>query len=128
MGNIELPTSTAFKLSLFYKVINGLVPPYLSLLLPPLLGENSTYPLRNSDHNQNIKSKSQLYYNSFLPSAIREWNSLDASLKSFQSVTSLKSLSKRKLVPSYYYYGNRKSQILHTIIRTNCGSLNILSV
>ena len=79
MGNIELPSSTAFKLSLFYKVINGLVPPYLSLLLPPLLGENSTYPLRNSDHNQNIKSKSQLYYNSFLPSAIREWNSLDAS-------------------------------------------------
>ena len=113
------------KLGLFYKMIHGLVPPYLSLLLPPLVGENSRYPLRNSDHYQNIKSKSQLYYNSFLPSAIREWNSLDASVKSSQSVTSLKkSLSKRKLVPSYYYHGNRKSQILHTRIRTNCSSLN----
>ena len=113
------------KLSLFYKMIHGLVPPYLSLLLPPLVGENSRYPLRNSDHYQNIKSKSQLYYNSFLPSAIREWNSLDASVKSSQSVTSLKkSLSKRKLVPSYYYHGNRKSQMLHTRIRTNCSSLN----
>ena len=90
------------KLSLFYKMIHGLVPPYLSLLLPPLVGENSRYPLRNSDHYQSIKSKSQLYYNSFLPSAIREWNSLDASVKSSQSVTSLKkSLSKRKIVPSY---------------------------
>ena len=113
------------KLGLFYKMIHGLVPPYLSLLLPPLVGENSRYPLRNSDHYQNIKSKSQLYYNSFLPSAIREWNSLDASVKSSQSVTSLKkSLSKRKLVPSYYYHGNRKSQMLHTRIRTNCSSLN----
>ena len=106
-------------------MIHGLVPPYLSLLLPPLVGENSRYSLRNSDHYQNIKSKSQLYYNLFLPSAIREWNSLDASVKSSQSVTSLKkSLYKWKLVPSYYYHGNRKSQMLHTRIRTNCSSLN----
>ena len=62
------------KLTLYYKMTNYLTPAYLSSLLPPLVGAMSRYPLRNSEQYQTIDAKSQLYYNSFLPSTIREWN------------------------------------------------------
>ena len=104
---------------------NNLSPPYLSSLLPLLVGEMSRYTLRNSDQYQTVQTKSQLYYNSFFPSAVREWNSLDASIQPSQSVTCFKkSISKSQIVPNYYYHGGRKGQILHARIRTNCSSLN----
>ena len=69
---------------------NYLTPAYLSSLLPPLVGAISRYPLRNSEQYQTIDAKSQLYYNSFLPSTIREWNTLGNTLQSCPSVSSFK--------------------------------------
>ena len=60
------------KLTLYYKMIFFLTLPYLSSLVPPRVGDMSSYSLRNSDQYQTIDTKSQLYYNSFLPSAVRE--------------------------------------------------------
>ena len=78
------------KLTLYYKMINFLTPPDLSSLVPPRVGDMSSYSLRNSDQYQTIDTKSQLYYNSFLPSAIREWNALDSESQSCPSVPSFK--------------------------------------
>ncbi|MEW8247643.1 MAG: reverse transcriptase family protein, partial [Candidatus Thiodiazotropha endolucinida] len=113
------------RLTLFYKMIYNLTPPYLSSFVPPLVGDISRYNLRNSDQFQTLECKSQLYYNSFLPAVVREWNSLNESCRSSPSVDCFKNKLKQSTnVPKYYYSGSRKGQILHTRLRTNSSSLN----
>ena len=58
------------KMELFYKMQNDLSPDYLSVLVPPTVGSTSTYQLRNAPNAQLIHANTQLYYNSFLPSAV----------------------------------------------------------
>ena len=113
------------KLTLYYKMINFLTPPNLSSLVTPRVGDMSSYSLRNSDQYQTIDTKSQLYYNSFLPSAVREWNALESESQSCPSVPSFKrSISNRQVVPNYYFTGSRIEQMLHVRLRTNCSCLN----
>ena len=54
---------------LFYKMING-------LHLSPTVVNNTAYSLRNASDYKYIHSNTQLYYNSFLPSVVRDWNEL----------------------------------------------------
>ena len=69
-------------------------------------------------------SHTSAHSESFLPSVIRDFNSLPEHVKSASSVSSFKRLLKDKslVVPSYFYSGNRKDQILHTRLRTNCSA------
>ena len=69
------------KLVLFYKMFNDLTPPYLSSLVPPLVQNASRYNLRNSYETQTIASRTTLFYNSFLPSSIRDWNRLNPDIR-----------------------------------------------
>ena len=115
------------KLTLFYKMIYNLTPPYLSSLVPHPVSTLSRYNLRNSNDLQTIDARTNQYYNSFLPSAVRSWNNLPVAAKESDSINSFKRfLNQNKTpVPKYYYMGNRKAQILHTRLRTNCSSLNM---
>ena len=81
----------------------------------------------NANDLQTIKARTNLYYNSFLPSTVRAWNNLPLEAKQLQSVNSFKYYLKKDTVsvPKYYYIGKRKIQILHTRLRTNCSSLNL---
>ena len=59
---------------------NDIFYPSLSDFIGPSslrVGDMSSYSLRNSDKYKTIDTKSHLYYNSFLPSAVREWNAFD---------------------------------------------------
>ena len=116
------------KLTLFYKMVNNLSPSYLSSLVPQPVNAVSAYNLRNSNDIQNVPARSNYYYNSFLPSTIRDWNSLPLDTRNSESLASFKrklnSRITRTFVPKYYYTGNRKLQVLHTRLRTNCSSLN----
>ena len=116
------------KLTLFYKMVNNLSPSYLSSLVPQPVNAVSAYNLRNSNNIPNVTARSNYYYNSFLPSTIRDWNSLPLDTRNSESLASFKrklnSSFTRTFVPKYYYTGNRKLQILHTRLRTNCSSLN----
>ena len=56
---------TKHKLIIFYKIINGLTPRYLTDLIPPLVQETAPYSLRNSDDIQTIHAYTNLFYNSF---------------------------------------------------------------
>ena len=109
-------------------MVNNLSPSYLSSLVPQPVNAVSAYNLRNSNNIQNVPARSNYYYNSFLPSAIRDWNSLPLDTRNSESLASFKrklnSRITRTFVPKYYYTGNRKSQVLHTRLRTNCSSLN----
>ena len=114
------------KLALFYKMVNGLSPPYLLSLIPLPVNRVSPYNLRNSNDIQTIPARTNLYYNSFLPSVIRKWNNLPLDVRNCDSLNSfIRRLNDRdRYIPNYYYSGNRKLQILHTRLRTGCSSLN----
>ena len=114
------------KLMLFYKMYYSLRPPYLSTLVPPLAGQSSRYNLRNANDLQTIDARTTQYFNSFLPSTVRDWNSLPPEVKTSDTVIAFKSnLNKDNLiVPKHFYTGERRLQILHTRLRTKCSSLN----
>ena len=77
------------KLTLFYKMNSNLCPTYLSLLVPQTINSTSRNNLRNANDLQTIKARTNLYYNSFLPSTVRAWYNLPLEAKQLQSVNSL---------------------------------------
>ncbi len=101
-------------------------PNYLSSLLPTTVGNATTHNLRNIDNTQTINCRTTLYFNSFLPSTIRAWNSLPNDIRTTGSVLSFKRLINRDIhyPPSYFYTRNRLADIHHTRLRTRCSSLN----
>ena len=117
---------TKHKLIILYKIINGLISNYLSDLLPPLVGDNNPYSLRNANDIQTFRARTNLFFNSFFPSAIRAWNSLPQDIKDANTVTAFKyRLNKnRQLPPKYYSTGSRIGHILHARLRMDCSSLN----
>ena len=114
------------KLLLLYKMFNNLSPLYLCSLIPPTVDTQSSYNLRNAHNIRTIHSRTTQYFNSFLPSTIREWNTLPLDVRNCDSINSFKRKlnSDMNVVPKYFYTGNRKAQVLHVRIRTKCSSLN----
>ena len=96
-------------------MIKGLCPDYLAEMVPERASQISSYTLRNSDDYLTIRASSQLYFNSFLPSVVRDWNVLPQacriaiSLESFKRSLNIEPTRK----PSYYFIGNRYSQTNH---------------
>ena len=115
------------KLTLFCKMYNNIAPGYLSSLIPQQVDAISRYNLRNSNDLQTIIAKTSLYYNSFLPSTLRQWNNLSIETRQLTSLNSFQCFLKKdkRTVPRYYFYGVRKAHILHTRLRMGCSSLNL---
>ena len=93
---------------------------------PPTDGNNTAYSLRNASDYKYIRSNTQLYYNSFLPSAVRDWNELPHTTRNAPSISSFKrSLNSTLIgVPLFYLDGKRIGQIYHSRLRIDCSSLN----
>ena len=110
------------KLLLLYKMFNNLSPLYLCSLIPPTVDTQFSYNLRNAHNIRTIHLRTTQYFNSFLPSTVREWNTLPLDVGNCISLISFK----RKLNSdiNYFYTGSRKTQVLHVRIRTKCSSLN----
>ena len=107
-------------------MINGLCPNYLSSLVPPTVGNNTAYSLRNASDYTYIRSNTQLYYNSFLPSVVRDWNELPHTTRNAPSISSFKrSLNSTLIgVPLFYLDGKCIGQIYHSQLRMDCSILN----
>ena len=116
---------TKHKLHMFYKMSNDLSPAYLTSLVPSSF-ENTVYSLRDSQNIRPVLTRTQLYYKSFIPSSIREWNELPFECRNSDSLTIFKHQLNKNLpnIPKYYSYGLRNLQIQHTRLRTECSSLN----
>ena len=114
------------KLILFYKMVNGLAPNYLNILVPPTIGNSSSYNLRRPNNLRNIACRTRLYSSSFLPAVINDWNSLPDEIKNAESLSAFKyRLNVDKPCPrKLYFFGDRKIQILHARLRNRCSSLN----
>ena len=74
------------RLLLLYKMFNNLSPEYLSSPIPPTVNNISRYNLRNAHNIQTLDSRTTQYFNSFLPSSIREWNNLSLNVRNSNSI------------------------------------------
>ena len=111
-----------------YTVNAGLVPSYISDLIPPFVIEVSDHPLRN---NRNISlpyKRTNISQKSYIPSSIRLWNCLEDDFKNLSTLTTFKKhvISKfnKSYIPSYITFGNRYISILHARLRNSCSNLN----
>jgi hypothetical protein len=59
----------------FYKLVNGLVPPYLSAMVSCYFENIHDYNTRQAVSILPVRTKTTLYNNYFLPSTVRLWNS-----------------------------------------------------
>ena len=98
---------------MFYKMKHGLCTDYLASLVPATVGSASTYLLRHSSDLQTLHTNSRLYYASFLPSAVCDWNELLEHTRCSQSLNILKNSLKSNLItpPRYYNTGKILGQI-----------------
>ena len=96
--------------------------------MQPLVQEANPYRLRNSNDIRTIPANTNLYYNSFYPSPLQDWNNLPQEIKESSSVASFKyQLNKdtqRRAPPKFFSAGSMLGQILHARIQMACSSLN----
>ena len=91
------------KLTLFYKMKSGMSPHYLTTIIPPIVGNTSTYNLRNSNDMGTVHANSKLCYNSFLPSVIRKWKELPEDTRQSSNIASFKThLNRDRIAPPSY--------------------------
>jgi hypothetical protein len=114
------------KLVLLFKMKNNATPEYLSSILPPEIGQTVTYNLRNSNNIQIPEARTALYYNSFLPSALIQWNSLPLEARNLTSIDTFKNFLKKDMPKKnqYFHYGKREAQVILSRLRTKCSNLN----
>ena len=91
-------------------------PPYLSSLLPPKVGDLRPSS-RNAANYTPIKCRLELYKNSFLPSALNLYNSIDLECRTLAH-------TKDKFEPNILYnYGERAINIICAQLRMKCSNL-----
>ena len=113
-------------LVLFYKIANNLTGARLRELLPQQVCERTAYNLRNRDNYTINYTRTSSHYNSFFPSAVRQWNDLNLDVRNSASLSAFKNklnVGVCKVSP-YYCTGKRKNVINHTRLRNNCSALN----
>ena len=103
-------------------------PMYLCDLIPPSIQSTTVYPLRNWSDIIMPFCRLSNTYDSFIPSTIRQWNSLDPSLRNVDSIAKFKAeLRMRKdisQVPKHYEIEPRKLNIILTQLRCFASFLN----
>jgi len=115
------------KLHLLYKMHNNQTPSCLNSLLPNTVGQATPYPLRHINDYNIPRYRLTSTNISFLPASLRSWNNLPATSRPSPTLNSFKrEIYPKDLLkpPSYYNYGNRKTNILHCKLRNNCSSLH----
>ena len=104
-----------------------MVPSYISDIIPPTVANVSRYELRNSETISRITVRTSTFSKSCIPSAINEWNNLQASFRDCDSYNSfcytLKMQSLNKIL-NYFFDGKRKFSILHARLHNFCSNLN----
>ena len=95
-------------------------------LVPQSFANIHDYNTRNASALPVVRARTSLYYNSFIPSSIRLWNLQPDNIRLSPSIQALKYSLKSNISskPFYYHTGSRLGQILHSILRMQCSSLN----
>jgi hypothetical protein len=100
---------------MLYNIQNNNAPRYLCDLIPPTIQSTTVYPLCNESDIITPFYRLSITSDSFIPSTIRQWNSLNPSLRNVKSIAKFKTeLRKQKdirQVPKHYEIGPRKLNI-----------------
>ena len=98
-------------------------------LLPPWVQQFSIYPLSNSEDFAFPVTRIATYYNSFLPTALRDWNVLSPDAQNAHTLNIFKHALRNNLilVPKYFdtLHVSHIAHTLHNRIRLECSSLNL---
>ena len=109
------------KFQMFYNIQNNNASRYLCDLIPPTIKSTTVYPLRIGIDIIIPFSRQSHTYDSFIPSTIRQWNSLDPSVRNVDYIAKFQTeLRKRKdisQVPKHYEIGPRKLNNILTQLR-----------
>ena len=107
----------------FHKIVNGLVPHYLSEIKPAST-PNERYGLRRQHNFTTPRCWISKYQKSFLPLAVSLWNKLDESFKCITDCLIFKTALCPKLIDNpLNLIGNRTDQIIMAKLRLNCSNL-----
>ena len=113
------------RLVTFHKIINGKTPDYLRNCLPQRVRDTTSYSLRDADNLVTMPTRIEIYYKSFFPATVRDWNALSPNVRNivdhekFREALAKEMPCRNKL----YSYGHRKTSILHSRIRMGCSAL-----
>jgi hypothetical protein len=118
-----------------YRIVNGQAPNYLANLVPNIVGNRTTYMLRNRRDLDPPTARLNVYANSFFPKTTHLWNGLREEVRGLPSIEAFKANHKRSLPEAnpLYYYGNRFESMIHARMRIENSPLkadlsNILNV
>ena len=107
-------------LLMFYKVVNNLVPDYLSQLLPSANRNIVKYNLRNNYEIELPFMRLETFRRSFIPYALKLWNLLSIQDRTISCVSEFKTyLSEIIYTDSkiLYYYGQHWANVHHSRMR-----------
>ena len=94
----------AAKLTLTYKIVNNLTPPYLKSLLPPQRQQGiETRSSTAGDIQNSLLIRNNSLLKSFIPSSIKLWNKLDINIRKKTNLNTFKTALKKKLFPKPFY-------------------------
>ena len=114
------------KIILYFKIVNGMVPTYLTNRLPCLVSSINPYHRRRPLERLIPRCRLNLYKSSFFPSTTILWNDLPDHVKQSDSISFLKRFlnSNDSTVPKYFYLPDRASEIILCKIRLEMSDLN----
>ena len=115
-------------LQMFYNIQNNNAPRYLCDLIPPTIQSTTVYPLRDGSDILIPFCRISITCDSFIPSTIRQWNSLNPFLRNMESIAKFKTeLRKQKYIRQvlkHFEIGPRKRNIALTQLRCFASFLN----
>jgi hypothetical protein len=114
------------RLSLFFKITNGLAPQYLLDLQPQPVANRTGYALRNRHNLDTPIARINCLSYSFFPATTRLWNDLDQAVKNKPSVQSFRMGLKIKEPKrsNLFYHGTRLENSIHARLRIENSPLN----
>ena len=90
----------------FHKIVHNIALQYLRNCLPPTVRDNSAYSFQNLD-----AFRLELFYKSFFPLTVREWNVLQQTITS-----SSKKLCRKNCQSQTHYIGMVKESLISNIL------------
>ncbi len=114
------------RLTMIYKMKNGLCPSQLCALLPSRVRDRVDYNLRNRNNLSKPISKTNALSKSFIPKGVDEWNSLSPEKRESPTLSRFKRVLKKPKhhVKPRFLVGNRTGQIMHSRMKLKCSGLN----
>ena len=104
------------RLLAFHKIVHNIAPQYLRNCLPPTVRENSAYNFRNLDAFRTIPTRLELFYKSFFPLTVREWNVMPLEVRNINDHEQLKKRCRKNCQSQTHYIHMVKESLVSHLL------------